>query len=104
MMRQVHSWCSKYCGVAMTGARLLGIAALTLGATSLNAQMAPIQLTNPAIDAVNNDKTAAWIADENLGVLYCELIRQEGAKSKRVACFDSNGAVAPAGSAGLRAR
>ena len=58
------------------------------------AQMAAVQLTNPAIDAVNGEQTAAWVADENLGVLYCELVRQTSTAQKRVACFDSNGEVA----------
>ena len=59
------------------------------------AQMAPIQLTNPSVDAVNNDQTAAWVADENMGVLYCELVRETPASTKRVACYDSHGEVTP---------
>ena len=57
------------------------------------AQMAPIQLTNPAVDSVSGAKVAAWIADENMGVLYCELVTSAGEETQRVACFDSNGPV-----------
>ena len=59
------------------------------------AQLAPIQLTNPSVDAVNNDQTAAWVADESMGVLYCELVRETPASTKRVACYDSYGEVTP---------
>ncbi len=60
---------------------------------SVSAQVASFQLTNPAIDAVEGDHNAAWVADENLGVLYCELVTQ--ADSKRVECYDGNGKVSP---------
>ena len=66
------------------------------------AQMAPIQLTNPSVDAVNSDQTAAWVADENMGVLYCELLRETPASGKRVACYDSHGEVTPKRSQTLR--
>lgn len=96
-MRHICSSGLNFRGALQNGLGLLAILLLAAGPDNSNAQMAPIQLTNPSIDAVNGDETAAWIADENLGVLYCELKNQKDNKPKRVACFDSNGAVAPAG-------
>lgn len=69
----------------------IGIGALWWG--SVSAQVASFQLTNPAIDAVEGKRNAAWVADENLGVLYCELLTQ--ADSKRVECYDGNGKISP---------
>ncbi|MGR8950575.1 MAG: hypothetical protein ACU84Q_21230 [Gammaproteobacteria bacterium] len=59
----------------------------------LSAQIASFQLTNPAVDAVAGDKTAAWVVDENMGVLFCELVSDEA--GKRVECYDGNGLVSP---------
>lgn len=68
--------------------------ALTLfmfcGAT-FAANLAPIQLTNPAVDGLDSETPSAWIVDENMGVIYCELIGS--GEDKRVRCFDSNGAL-----------
>ena len=58
-------------------------------------QMAAIQLTNPSVDAVNANATAAWVADENMGVLYCELTADTTNAQKRVICYDSKGEVSP---------
>ena len=57
------------------------------------AQVASFQLTNPAIDAIPGEQAAAWVADENLGVLYCELVTH--AAAKRVECYDGNGKISP---------
>ena len=74
----------------------LGVAPMLVAwSFSMHAQMAPIQLTNPSVDAVNNGQAAAWVADENMGVLYCELVRETPASAKRVACYDSHGEVTP---------
>lgn len=75
----------------VTSRILLGVS-LSLTSLVVVAQMAPIQLTNPAVDSISGSKPAAWIADENMGVLYCELVTSAG-DSQRVACFDSNGPV-----------
>ncbi|MEM7466309.1 MAG: hypothetical protein AAF387_05430 [Pseudomonadota bacterium] len=77
----------------LTLRNLIVVVTLLVIAPSMSAQMAPIQLTNPAVDSVPGNDNAAWIADENMGVLYCELI--EESTRKRVVCYDSNGAVLP---------
>lgn len=81
---------------------VLALITLTMCGTITHAQMAPIQLTNPSVDAVNGDQSAAWVADENMGVLYCELVRETPTAAKRVACYDSRGEVAPRREASLR--
>ena len=69
--------------------------ALAAWSLAIYAQMAPIQLTKPSVDAVNNDQAAAWVVDENMGVLYCELVRETPASVKRVTCYDGHGEVTP---------
>lgn len=69
--------------------------ALIAWSCAMHAQMAPIQLTKPSVDAVNNDQAAAWVVDENMGVLYCELVRETPASVKRVTCYDGHGEVTP---------
>jgi len=68
-MRHIYSSDLNFREALQNGFGLLAILLLAVGPDNANAQMAPIQLTNPSIDAVSRDETAPWIADENLGVL-----------------------------------
>ena len=94
MQRAAKTFSKTFCGLKNNLAAYLGVFLLS-SSPVISAQMAPMQLTNPAVDSVVGDNPAAWIADENMGVLYCELIAGDGENSKRVMCFDSNGAVTP---------
>lgn len=94
-MQEPIKICSKTAPRQIKGGVIILAILLMSSSPLLSAQMAPMQLTNPSVDSIKGDKTAAWIADENMGVLYCELILTDDKTSKRVMCFDSNGQVTP---------
>ena len=60
--------------------------------------LAPMQLTNPDVAVTVQGPAAAWVVDENLGVLYCTTVNDAAGVALRVSCIDSNGLVEAAGS------